>query len=194
MLLFELEVGRMLLVRPGLMGPQEFQALPSHPADYRIPYGNEPDQFGDFRVPPGPGPHPLVMLVHGGCWKAQYSTLKDLAPIADVLKGDGIVTWNIEYRRLGQEGGGWPGTYEDIAKALDLGPSLAQLHELDIDRVVVLGHSAGGHLAMCRGTASAAEEQSSSFGRAAPYPRCDQHSGNSGHGSLHSARAASLPE
>ena len=130
------------------MGPAQFQALPSGPADHRIAYGTDPNQFGDLRVPSGPGPHPVVILVHGGCWKAGYATLRDLAPMADALNAAGIASWNVEYRRLPQPGSGWPGTYQDVGRAADHLRFLSVQHRLDLDRVVVLGHSAGGHLAM----------------------------------------------
>lgn len=126
----------------------QFQALPSKAADFRIAYGGDANQFGELRVPSGAGPHPLVILIHGGCWKAEYATLRDLAPMGDALKGDGVATWNLEYRRLGQPGSGWPGTYLDIARGVDRVRSLASQHALDLSRVVVVGHSAGGHLAM----------------------------------------------
>ena len=131
-----------------LMSPQEFQALPSLPADYRISYGTDENQFGDLRVPPGPGPHPLAILIHGGCWKADFATLRDLAPMADALKIQGVATWNIEYRRLSQPGSGWPGTYLDVGKAVDYVRTIAAENHLDLANAIVLGHSAGGHLAM----------------------------------------------
>ncbi|HZJ00849.1 MAG TPA: alpha/beta hydrolase [Gemmatimonadaceae bacterium] len=133
---------------PHLMSPQELQALPSQAADFRIAYGSDSSQFGELRVPPGAGPHPVAVLIHGGCFKAMYATLKDLAPMADALKEDGIATWNIEYRRLGQPGGGWPGTYLDVSRAVDHLRNIASEHQLDLNRVVIVGHSAGGHLAM----------------------------------------------
>lgn len=132
----------------GQMGPAEFQALPSQPADYRIAYGKDPSQFADLRIPSTPGLHPVAILIHGGCWKADYATLRDMAPIADALKAEGIATWNIEYRRLPQPGSGWPGTYEDVARGTDYLRQIAQKHQLDLGRVVVVGHSAGGHLAL----------------------------------------------
>jgi acetyl esterase/lipase len=131
-----------------LMGPPQFQKLPSKPADVRTRYGSAPDQFADLRLPSGKGPHPLVILIHGGCWKASYSTLKDLAPVADALKKEGIASWNVEYRRIGQRGGGYPGTYLDIGKAVDKVRDVAGKYHLDLSHVVLLGHSAGGHLAM----------------------------------------------
>ena len=131
-----------------LMTPQELQALPTQAADERGAYGEDSSQYGELRVPTDPGPHPVVVLIHGGCFKAAYATLRDLAPMGDALKADGIATWNIEYRRLGQPGGGWPGTYLDVSKGIDHLRALAGRHDLDLGRVVLLGHSAGGHLAM----------------------------------------------
>lgn len=131
-----------------VMTVSEFQSLPVAAADRRVPYGEEADQFGELRVPASAGPHPVVVLVHGGCWKAEYSTLRELGPIGDVLKAEGIATWNIEYRRLPQPGSGWPGTYLDVGRAIDALRLLATDHALDLNRVIVLGHSAGGHLAM----------------------------------------------
>jgi acetyl esterase/lipase len=130
-----------------LMGPGDLQALPSKAPDWRVAYGSDSSQYGELRVPSGPGPHPVAVLVHGGCFKAAYATLRDLAPMADALKAEGIATWNIEYRRVGQSGGGWPGTYLDVGKAVDYLRVLASQHALDLGRVVIVGHSAGGHLA-----------------------------------------------
>jgi acetyl esterase/lipase len=101
-----------------------------------------------LRVPAGQGPHPVVVLIHGGCFKAAYATVRDLAPMGDALKDSGIATWNVEYRRVGQPGGGWPGTYLDVGRAVDHLRALEREHALDLRRVVVVGHSAGGNLAM----------------------------------------------
>jgi acetyl esterase/lipase len=131
-----------------LMSPAEFQALASSKADYRIAYGEGRDQFGDLRIPAAKGPHPVAILIHGGCWKSDYATLSDTAPIADALKAEGIATWNIEYRRLPDPGSGWPGTFQDVGEAVDHLRSIAPRYDLDLGRVVVLGHSAGGYLAL----------------------------------------------
>lgn len=125
-----------------------FRAEPRQPADQRIAYGADPMQFGDLRVPSTPGPHPVAVLIHGGCWKAEYADLDDMAPLADALKAEGIASWNIEYRRMPQPGSGWPGTYTDVGNALDHLRRLAGTHALDLDRVVVVGHSVGGSLAL----------------------------------------------
>lgn len=131
-----------------LMTPRELQAIPSLPADAILRYGPDANQFGELRLPTGSELHPVVVLVHGGCFKAAYATLGDLAPMADALKREGIASWNIEYRRLGQAGGGWPGTYRDVGAAVDHLRKLAPRYRLDLRRVVFVGHSAGGHLAL----------------------------------------------
>ena len=133
---------------PGLMTPDELGALPSRPPDERIVYGTEASHYGELRIPAGAGPHPLVILIHGGCFKAEYGTAQYLGAMADALKADGIATWNVEYRRLGEPGSGWPGTYLDIGRSVDHVRAIAAEHRLDLNRVAVVGHSAGGHLAM----------------------------------------------
>jgi acetyl esterase/lipase len=130
-----------------LMTPDNLVAAPYPQPDHRLTYGADSNQFGELRLPRGRGPHPVVVLVHGGCFKADYASLRDLAGFAAALTADGIATWNVEYRRLGQPGGGWPGTYLDVGRAVDHLRTLATQHALDLDRVVVVGHSAGGHLA-----------------------------------------------
>jgi acetyl esterase/lipase len=110
-------------------------------------YGPDPAQTADLLVPAGPGPHPVVVLVHGGFWRARYG--RDLmTPLAADLEAAGWASWNVEYRRLGQAGGGWPGTFADVAAAVDHLAGLAGPHALDLARVVTVGHSAGGHLAL----------------------------------------------
>jgi acetyl esterase/lipase len=127
----------------GTLLPPDQLPVTSKKADYQIAYGQSPDQKADLWVPPGDGPHPVVILIHGGCWQAGV-TLHSLDPMADVLKTSGFATWNIEYRRLGQAGAGWPGTFLDIGTAVDLLRTLAPEHRLDLGRVIVMGHSAGG--------------------------------------------------
>jgi acetyl esterase/lipase len=129
------------------MTPQDLTSLPAQAPDERVTYGADANQFAELRVPSGAGPHPVVVLVHGGCFKT-YSSLADLAPAGDALKARGIATLNVEYRRLDQSGGGWPNTYLDVGNAVDHVRSLAKEHRLDLSRVVIVGHSAGGHLAM----------------------------------------------
>jgi acetyl esterase/lipase len=135
---------------PTFMRPADLGKLPMPPADHTFSYGQDTNQIGELRLPAGPGPHPIIVLVHGGCWMPQAA--RYLAAMGDTLKSDGIASWNIEYHRLGQPGGGWPGTYLDVGHAIDYLRGLAAPYKLDLNRVVVLGHSAGGHLAMWAGT------------------------------------------
>ncbi|MBI4787464.1 MAG: alpha/beta fold hydrolase [Chloroflexi bacterium] len=113
----------------------------------RIRYGAEPQQFGDLRVPNRAGPHPVVAVVHGGFWRNRYD-LEHIGPLCAALTGNGIATWSVEYRRLGDPGGGWPGTFLDVAAAVNHLRTLAPQYNLDLERVVTMGHSAGGHLAL----------------------------------------------
>jgi acetyl esterase/lipase len=126
----------------------ELIATPVAPADHRIAYGSETLQFGELRLPGGSEPVPLVVLIHGGCWRSQYD-LKHVAGTAAALAKEGFAVWTIEYRRIGDANGGWPGTFDDIAHAVDYVPRLAaQFPRIDTARVVLMGHSAGGQLAL----------------------------------------------
>ncbi|NGP53486.1 alpha/beta hydrolase [Thioalkalivibrio sp. XN8] len=125
----------------------QIEALPVPAADHRIAYGEHPLQFGELRLPAGPGPHAVAVLFHGGCWRAEYD-LAHVSHVGAALAAAGAAVWTPEYRRVGDEGGGWPGTFEDAAAGLDGLASLAPEHNLDLDRVVLVGHSAGGHLAL----------------------------------------------
>lgn len=122
--------------------------LPETPADRRIQYGDGPLRFGDLRLPDAdrPGGHPVVVLVHGGVWQSKW-THDHAQPLAAAFADAGFAVWTLEYRRLGNEGGGWPGTFADVAAGLDHLRDLADDYPLDLDRVVTVGHSAGGHLA-----------------------------------------------
>jgi acetyl esterase/lipase len=117
------------------------------PAGERIQYGSDPLQFGELTLPNGPGPHPLVINVHGGCWLAEYS-IDHTRAMARALAGAGLAVWNLEYRRVGHEGGGWPGTFRDVSRGVEHARTLAPLRSLDLTRVCLMGHSAGGHLAL----------------------------------------------
>jgi acetyl esterase/lipase len=113
----------------------------------RIAYGTDRQQYGDLRLPTGDGPHPVAVVVHGGYWQAAYG-LALMDALATALTAEGWATWNIEYRRVGDAGGGWPNTLLDPAAATDHLRKLAEPHRLDLARVTVIGHSAGGHLAL----------------------------------------------
>jgi acetyl esterase/lipase len=120
---------------------------PAPRADVRVPYGPDPLHFGDLRLPPGAGPHPVVVVIHGGFWRARFS-LEHIGHACAALTSTGLATWNIEYRRIGNPGGAWPGTFLDVAAGVDHLREIAPRHNLDLSRVVVIGHSAGGHLAL----------------------------------------------
>src|SRR5262245_23626012 len=113
----------------------------------RIPYGSDSFQFADLRLPNSKGPHPVVIVIHGGFWRAKYD-LEYISPVCDDLTLAGVATWNLEYRRLGSPGGGWTGTFDDMTAGRDHLHSIAIQFGLDLNRVIALGHSAGGHLAM----------------------------------------------
>ncbi|MBV9573864.1 MAG: alpha/beta hydrolase, partial [Acidobacteriales bacterium] len=129
--------------------PQANLTLPP-PADARLAYGTDPNQFGEIRFPKGTGPFPVVVNIHGGFWRAAFG----LAPsghLCAALTAKGVVTWNLEYRRVGQAGGGWPGTFADVRNGYRFlsTPEMANRYHLDLSRVLVMGHSAGGQLALC---------------------------------------------
>jgi acetyl esterase/lipase len=113
----------------------------------RIAYGANENQFGDLRIPEGSGPFPVAMIIHGGFWRAKFD-LEQMNKMAEELTKHGIATWNVEYRRVGQDGGGWPGTFLDNAQAADYICILAESYPLDVNRFITIGHSAGGHLAL----------------------------------------------
>ena len=127
---------------------QDIARLPAAPADHRIPYGKDPLQFGDLRLPKGKGPHPVAIVIHGGCWLSAFADLRLTAPLSDALTRAGIATWNVEFRRVDNPGGGWPGTFLDVANAVDHTRELATKYPLDLKRIVIIGNSAGGHLAL----------------------------------------------
>jgi acetyl esterase/lipase len=121
------------------------------PADARLAYGSDPNQFLDLRLPlrgKNKGPHALIINIHGGYWRAQYN-LEHNGHLCAALTAKGLATANLEYRRVGNEGGAWPGTFADIRSAYSFLVQNAQAHNLDRHRVVVMGHSAGAQLALC---------------------------------------------
>ncbi len=126
--------------------------LPAPKADARLAYGAHKLQFGDLRLPRGAAPYPVAVVVHGGYWRARYD-LTHIGHLCSALTAAGIATWSLEYRRLGNRGGGWPGTFLDVAAGAEYVRVLAQQYPLDLTRVLTLGHSAGGHLATWLGGA-----------------------------------------
>jgi acetyl esterase/lipase len=122
------------------------------PADARIPYGSDPNQFLDLRLPKDRGKRdvscPLVINIHGGYWRAKYN-LEHAGHLCAALTARGVATANLEYRRVGNEGGAWPNTFADVRNAYNFLLQSAQQHNFDPQKVLVMGHSAGGQLALC---------------------------------------------
>lgn len=129
---------------------QDIAKLPRLEADATISYGTDSLQYGDLRIPDGPGPHPVAIVIHGGCWLSM-ANLHIMDHFCDALTKAGIATWNLEYRKVDNPGGGWPGTFKDVGQGVDHIRTLADEYSLDLSRVVLVGHSSGGHLALWAG-------------------------------------------
>jgi acetyl esterase/lipase len=126
----------------------EVQALPLPVAGQRIAYGADPEQFGELRLPAKvSGKVPVIVLLHGGCWLNQFD-YRYMTRLAAALTDQGYATWTPEFRRLGDAAGGWPNTLRDAALATDHLAALAQQRPLDLRRVIIIGHSSGGQLAL----------------------------------------------
>ena len=134
------------MAEPASVG--DYMAQPQVQSDVRIAYGPGPAQVADLFLPKGRGPFPVVVLIHGGCYLAEYQGLAQTSGIAADLARRGYAVWNIDYRKLGEAGAGYPGSFLDIADAVDRIRNEAGRYHLDARRVVALGHSAGGHLAL----------------------------------------------
>lgn len=133
---------------------EDILSLKPPPPDERVAYGSDRNQFLELRFPPGfrdkkaSEPWPAVINIHGGFWRAKYD-LQHAGHLCAALAAQGFVTANLEYRRVGNEGGGWPGTFSDIRSAYSFVRQNATQYKLDAQRIVVMGHSAGGQLALC---------------------------------------------
>ena len=131
--------------------PRAVLTRPAPPPDLTVRYGEHPEHVIDVRVPPaGSAPRRLVVFIHGGFWRAAYDR-HHCGPLAADLAARGWPVATIEFRRVGQEGGGWPGTFDDVATAVRAAPRLiadAGRPDLVTGAPIVAGHSAGGHLAL----------------------------------------------
>ena len=129
--------------------PDDVLSRPVPPYDLRAAYGSDPNQFVDFRFPSQRSkPCPVVMNIHGGYWRAKYN-LDHAGHLCAALTSHGLATANVEYRRVGNDGGAWPGTFADVRTAYQFLVQNAKKHHLDSRNLVVMGHSAGGQLALC---------------------------------------------
>jgi len=127
---------------------EDILSLAAPRADARAAYGGDGNQFLDLRLPSGKGLHGLAICIHGGYWRAQYD-LGYMGHLCAALTARGIATANLEYRRVGNAGGGWPGTFADVRAGYQFLLQNARTYEFDARRVVVMGHSAGGQLGLC---------------------------------------------
>jgi len=130
-----------------LIGPNDLLAEPWPEADYRIEYGDESLQFGYLRLPEGDGPYPVIAFVHGGCYLSMFD-IQHAGLAEQGFADEGFAVWSIEYRKVGDEGGGWPNTFLDVAEGIDHLRQLAGQHDLDLNRVYAAGHSAGANFAL----------------------------------------------
>jgi acetyl esterase/lipase len=133
---------------PRLMGWADLLSRPRPGGGERLRYGSGPGRYGDLWMPSGPGPHPLVVMIHGGCWTKSVADLSIMDWAADDLRRRGMAVWNIEYRGVDEKGGGYPGTLQDVSAGVDAVRGFAAARRLKLNRVVLVGHSAGGHLAL----------------------------------------------
>jgi acetyl esterase/lipase len=125
---------------------KDLLARPRATPTQTVAYGSAPHQFAELWLPAGKGPHPTVVMIHGGCWLAELPGTELMAYISEDLRQHGYAVWSIDYRRIGEDGGGYPGTFLDTAIAVDKLKEIAPANKLDLKKLVAIGHSAGGHL------------------------------------------------
>lgn len=147
----------------------EVRALPADPPDRVESYGPSPLQRLELWFPEGAGPHPALFLVHGGCWLSAYG-VDHVRPLATALRADGWLVAAPEYRRVGDVGGGWPGTFEDVGDAFEGLFAGAAAERIDPQRVALAGHSAGGHLALWLGAGTGRDRDGDADPAATPQP------------------------
>ncbi|SOB80978.1 alpha/beta hydrolase fold [Sphingomonas guangdongensis] len=132
-------------------GPDEQRTIDADrtapPPTATVRYGADALRSGELRLPKGKGPFPVAILIHGGCFVAEMGGT-GMQGFAEMLRARGFATWDIDYRRVGHAGGGWPGSFEDVAAGVDYLPTLAKRYPLDLSRVTTVGHSAGALFAL----------------------------------------------
>lgn len=143
-----------------LMTWDDLWALPRPVASHTIRWGEGLTDVVDLWLPEGAGPHPVVVMVHGGCWQKSIADKNLMDWMADGLRQQGWAVWNIEYRGVDEPGGGYPGTFLDAGAATDQLREHAAEYNLDLSRVTGIGHSAGGHLILWLAARSKLPEQS----------------------------------
>ena len=133
-------------------GPSALERATVAAPSYVLRYGQVDSQRIEVRRPVGRGPFPAAILIHGGCWSTRYPGMSYMAPLAEALRARGIATFNISYRRVGEPGGGWPGTFRDVGSAVDAVRDVAGRYDVDPNRIIVVGHSAGALLSLWTAT------------------------------------------
>lgn len=131
-----------------LMTWDDLTSRPKPSPTHTITWGQGATDVADLWLPEGAGPFPVVLMVHGGCWQKSIADHTLMNWAADDLRKQGMAVWNIEYRGVDEQGGGYPGTFLDVAHATDALRDQATTYNLDLSRVAAFGHSAGGHLAL----------------------------------------------
>jgi len=133
-----------------MLTADDYASNPRVPADHRLAYGPDPQQFADLYLPERTADQmtqsPVVVMIHGGCWRAAHG-LEPMGLLCAALRAEGFAVLSLEYRRVGT-GGGWPTTFQDVAAGADLLRDIASDFNLSLSGVVTMGHSAGGHLAL----------------------------------------------
>jgi acetyl esterase/lipase len=114
-------------------------------AQTKISYGPDPMQYGELSMPAGNGPFPVVTFLHAGCWRSSEGMMNSYRAMAKAMTDSGIAAWNMQYRGATSPGGGWPGTWLDIANGFDALQDVAKSYPIDLAQAVVVGHSSGGH-------------------------------------------------
>lgn len=132
----------------GLMKWDDLTSRERPVATHAITWGPGATDVADLWLPEGAGPFPVVLMVHGGCWQKSIADRSLMNWAAEDLRKQGMAVWNIEYRGVDEDGGGYPGTFLDVAHAADALRDQAVTYNLDLNRVAAIGHSAGGHLAL----------------------------------------------
>jgi acetyl esterase/lipase len=131
-----------------LMTWDDLLARPRPDPTHTIKWGPGATDIADLWLPESAGPHPVVLMVHGGCWQKAIADRTLMNYAAEDLRRNGLAVWNIEYRGVDEDGGGYPGTFFDVAHATDALREHAATYDLKTDRIAAFGHSAGGHLSL----------------------------------------------
>ena len=129
-----------------LLTADDYLRFPRAEPDFRVLYGEHPLQFAELSLPDDGDLCPVIILIHGGCYREIY-ILHPLGGVVNALTSMGFAVWNVEYRRHGC-GGAFPAMFQDVAAAADKLRTVAGQFDLDLSRVISCGHSAGGHLAL----------------------------------------------